>query len=550
MKCSAGCVPWFPKRRKQGSKTAALPSPTYKEEDPRTVSFMEEEEEEEGALPHLPLRTWTRNDHEAETSAKKPMDTLRGKAIMDSRDDDSDSTTISGDNFNDFCEWQDEVRLGRRDWVLENELYSTGAEPQRTDDELREVLEAVEETFRCLADKDLKFLTIHIRKVPKQALFDTLREWADIRMYLLLRLAEQLRGRIADRFEAAEHLIQVRIDLDARARRLEWEKSEVQSSLEKELETRSIDYSMKLKMLLVDEQELKKQVRELEEQSASLQREISWLRGGGKQNQVTIANSEIEITNLKAGVEELRTENGKLQKDLSEMQEKLDASEEDRRRIARCFCEKEKENKELQKLVASLKQECNEQERTISGLRLGYNNEVENRPTDENDQLSRLQMEQLRLTGVEQKLRKELETSKHEQEKLRHENIGLLSRLQDAGNGGDASWIKLDQELRARVDCLQTESLSLLGDISQFNGDLLGLLNSQQVEQKQEPRDDTGGRLPVDYTIRNQSLSRRHENLRISLQTVANILDEKSLPAEGSSMSKQSEVKAAASCDL
>ncbi|CAL9180942.1 unnamed protein product [Musa hybrid cultivar] len=499
-----------------------------------TVSFMEEED---GAFHHLPLRTWTRNDHEAETSAKKPMDTLRGKAIMDSRDDYYDSTTISGDNFDDFCEWQDEVRLGRRDWVLENELYSTGAEPQRTDDELRENLEAVEETLSCLADKDLKYLTIQIRKIPKQALFDALRECADVRRYQLLQLAEQLRGRIADRFEAAEHLIQVRIDLDARARRLEWEKSEVQISLEKELETRSIDYSMKLKMLLVDEQELKKQVRELEEQSASLQREISWLRGGGKQNQVTTANSEMEITNLKAAVEELRTENGKLRKDLSEMQEKLDASEEDRRRIARCFCEKEKENNELQKLVASLKQECDEQERTISGLRLGYNDEVENRPTDENDQLSRLQMEQLRSTGIEQKLRKELETCKHEQEKLRHENIGLLSRLQDAGNGGDVSWIKLDQELRARVDCLQTEGLSLLGD-------LLGLLDSQRVEQKQEePRDDTSGHLPVDYTIRNQSLNRRHENFRISLQTVAKILDEKSLPAEGSSMSKQSEAE-------
>ncbi|CAL9123809.1 unnamed protein product [Musa acuminata var. zebrina] len=488
-----------------------------------TVSFMEEED---GAFHHLPLRTWTRNDHEAETSAKKPMDTLRGKAIMDSRDDYYDSTTISGDNFDDFCEWQDEVRHGRRDWVLENELYSTGAEPQYTDDELRDNLEAVEETLRCQADKDLKYLTIQIRKIPKQALFDALRECADVRRYQLLQLAEQLRGRIADRFEAAEHLIQVRIDLDARARRLEWEKSDVQISLEKELETRSIDYSMKLKMLLVDEQELKKQVRELEEQSASLQREISWLRGGGKQNQVTTANSEMEITDL----------NGKLRKDLSEMQEKLDESEEDRRRIARCFCEKEKENNELQKLVASLKQECDEQERTISGLRLVYNNEVENRPTDENDQLSRLQMEQLRLTGVEQKLRKELETCKHEQEKLRHENIGLLSRLQDAGNGGDVSWIKLDQELRARVDCLQTEGLSLLGD-------LLGLLDSQRVEQKQEPRDDTSGHLPVDYTIRNQSLSRRHENFRISLQTVAKILDEKSLPAEGSSMSKQSEAE-------
>ncbi|CAL9060039.1 unnamed protein product [Musa banksii] len=498
-----------------------------------TVSFMEEED---GAFHHLPLRTWTRNDHEAETSAKKPMDTLRGKAIMDSRDDDSHSTTISGDNFDDFCEWQDEVRLGRRDWVLENELYSTGAEPQHTDDELRENLEAVEETLRCLADKDLQYLTIQIRKIPKQALFDALRECADVRRYQLLQLAEQLRGRIADRFEAAEHLIQVRIDLDARARRLEWERSEVQISLEKELERRSIDYSMKLKMLLVDEQELKKQVRELEEQSASLQREISWLGGGGKQNQVTTANSEMEITDLKAAVEELRTENGKLRKDSSELQEKLDASEEDRRRIARCFCEKEKENNELQKLVASLKQECDEQERTIGGLRLGYNNEVESRPTDENDQLSRLQMEQLRLTGVEQKLRKELETCKHEQEKLGHENIGLLSRLQDAGNGGDVSWIKLDQELRARVDCLQTEGLSLLGD-------LLGLLDSQRVEQKQEPRDDTSGHLPVDYTIRNQSLSRRHENFRISLQTVAKILDEKSLPAEGSSMSKQSEAE-------
>ncbi|RWW29091.1 hypothetical protein GW17_00006393 [Ensete ventricosum] len=547
-------MPLFPTRRKQEGKPTALPSPAYKEEDPRTVAFTEEEEEEEeeeGAArprPHRPVQTWTpvslteveeedlpaqtwrRNDGEAETSfARRPMDTpLRGKASTGSRDGDSDRTTISEDTFKEFCEWQEEVRLGRRrGWVLENELNCT-------DDGLREILEDVEETYRCVADKDSKLFTIQIRKIPKRAVFDELRVCAEGRRYVLLQLANQLRGRIADRFDAEEHLRQVRIDLDARARRLEWEKSEVRYGLEKELETRSIDYSMKLKMLLVDEQEVKKQARELEERSASLQREISWLQGVvEEQNQVGTASSEMEITNLKAGAEELRTENGKLQKDLSEMQEKLDASEEDRRCIERRFCEKEKENKELQKSVVSLKQERDEQERTIRGLILGFcSSEVENRSTD---QLSRLQMEELR---------KELESCKLEREKLRHENIGLLSRLQDAGNGGDVSWIKLDQELRARVDCLQTEGLSLLRDISQFNGDLLRLLDDGQQKQRRELGDDPGGHLPVDYyTIITQSLSRRYEHFRVNLQTVAKILDEKSLPtAEGSSsMSKQSE---------
>ncbi|CAL9102415.1 unnamed protein product, partial [Musa textilis] len=310
-----------------------------------------------------PRGTWTRTDHEAETSAVRATETLRGKAIVDSGDDDADGTTISEDDYSDFCEWLDEVR---RDWVLEDESYSTGAEPQHTDDELRENLEAVEETYSRLADKDLRLLTIRNRKLPKQALFDALTECAEIRRYVLLQLAEQLRGRIADRFDAAEHLRGVRVDLDARARRLEWEKSEVRISLEQELETRSIDHSMKLRMLLADEQELKKQVRELEER-----------------NQVTVANSEMEITNLKAGAAELRTQNGELRKDLSEMQEKLDASEEDRRRVQRCFCEKEKENKVLQRLVVSLKQECNEQARTISrGLRLGYDNEQKQEAKD------------------------------------------------------------------------------------------------------------------------------------------------------------------------
>ncbi|KAM3339971.1 hypothetical protein P3S68_029841 [Capsicum galapagoense] len=63
--------------------------------------------------------------------------------------------------------------------------------------------------------------------------------------------------------------------LDSWTRRLETEKNELQSVLEKELDRRSIDWSLKLEKYQIEQHRLRERANELAEQNVSLQREVS-----------------------------------------------------------------------------------------------------------------------------------------------------------------------------------------------------------------------------------------------------------------------------------
>ncbi|KEH27975.1 hypothetical protein MtrunA17_Chr5g0422951 [Medicago truncatula] len=81
------------------------------------------------------------------------------------------------------------------------------------------------------------------------------------------KIAEVTRDCLRRNFEEDEKEIQIQ--------RLEKEKNEMQSALEKELDRRSSDWwSIKLEKYQSEEQRLRKRIRELAEQNASLQREI------------------------------------------------------------------------------------------------------------------------------------------------------------------------------------------------------------------------------------------------------------------------------------
>ncbi|RZR74891.1 hypothetical protein BHM03_00045621 [Ensete ventricosum] len=429
---------------------------------------------------------------------------------------------------------QDLLGLEKYDCFLENGAMSTrngkvmGSGLQDTDEVLHKKLNEVDKMIELLPNEDFDLEELQSGGLNMPSLFRTIENIKEVRKFLVLELSAQIKCRLAERHAAKRHLRRARIDLKTQTRRLEQEKNELQFTLEKELDRRSSNWSMKFEKIQLEEQWLRERARELAEQNMSFKREISSLKGIKGDSQSRVVNSEIELTNLTATLEQLGIENYNLQKGFSELQEHFNATEKDRDCIRRCLREKERENKELQKLVVHLQRTINEQEKTINGLRKGFSDETENKATDGSDQLRILQMEQLRLTGLEQKLRKELKTFKHEVETLRHENIGLLTRLRAAGDGRHFSSIKLDEELHARLDCLQTEGLSLLTDISHFSSNLLGCLEHKQYEHGQEAENNTNGYSFIDYIIKSQSFSRRYENFRTSLQNIETILDEKS----------------------
>ncbi|KAK1316299.1 hypothetical protein QJS10_CPA05g00665 [Acorus calamus] len=366
------------------------------------------------------------------------------------------------------------------------------------------------------------------------ALHQLIESVTDDRRKLSLDLSKQIRCRLSERSSAREAFKQVKADLDAKTWKLQREKEEVQISLEKELDRRSSDWSSKLEKYEAEEKRLRERVRELAEQNVALQREVSSIKGREEEFGNRAINSELQLNNLTVRMEELEMENNNLQLALTEWQERTQDAEADRGCVTRSFKEIEKENKELQKTVTNLQKMCSEQDKTISGLRNGFSHEIVKQDSEDVDiVINKIQMEQLRLTGVEQMLRRELESSRLEIESLRLENINLLDRLQGSGNGYEYSLFRLDKELCDRVECLQSQGLSLLEDIIQFSGELLEYLKSKSRQcseptHSEEVHAGIDGTLLIEYNMRSRNYKRAIECLRRSLQRVSQILHEKS----------------------
>ncbi|BAF11879.1 Os03g0322000, partial [Oryza sativa Japonica Group] len=86
------------------------------------------------------------------------------------------------------------------------------------------------------------------------------------------------------------------------------EKSDVQSTLEMELDRRSNDWSVKLAEFQSEEQRLRERVRELAEQNVSFQREVTLLES----NRIDVSN---KITSLELQNKQLNDELQKVKKE-------------------------------------------------------------------------------------------------------------------------------------------------------------------------------------------------------------------------------------------
>ncbi|XP_017697746.2 MAR-binding filament-like protein 1 [Phoenix dactylifera] len=546
------------------AQCTAPSSPSYSKENLRTYSFREVKD----IRRHLSARDWKRDDlvpaspqRHTKKTPENPLHAWHERSMMKSQDYDSETITTIEDiyedssehsndidhhcstdcsrpyeNFNDYCN-EESLGFQSPNCFLKNVSMDNKNDKFTSPvllewdigQELLKKVKEVEQIVMLLSEEDLELEELQNCSLNAPALLQTIRNISENRKSLAVELLSQIKFRLAERSDAKEGLKQAKLEQDIRTRRLEKEKIELQSSLEKELDRRSSDWSLKLEKFLSDEQRLRERVRELAEQNVSLQREISSLKGFEVDTRNQILNSEMQVNDLTASLEQARTENHDLHQALSQLQERLNGAEEDQEFIRRSYKEKERENKELQKVVVQLQRVCTEQDKTINGLRQGFTDEIAKQSIERGDHERMLQMEILRLTGVEQNLRKEVETLRHELESLRHENMGLLNRLHATGNGYGFSAVKLDQELCAQVDFLQHKGLSLLHDFDQLTGELLSFINCQKkCEHDQEANNDFDGYPFADYTMKYQSLRRGRENFRRSMQTIAAILVDKS----------------------
>ncbi|KAI3721344.1 hypothetical protein L2E82_32353 [Cichorium intybus] len=342
--------------------------------------------------------------------------------------------------------------------------------------------------------------------------------------------------------EEADEVTLLRAELHSRTRKLEKEKMELQAALEKELDRRSTEWSMKLEKYQMEEHRLRERVRELAEQNVSLQREVSLYGERELDSQSRVMHSGQQVKDLTLRMEEVNEENQNLHQNLSELQDKYRAAEEDRDCFKRNYIEKDKECKELHRAVTRLLRTCNEQEKTIEGLREGVSKELKKKGSLENgnydndvDLRSKLQIEQLRLTGVEQDLRKEVESYRLEVDSLRHENINLLHRLKGSSKENGFSTFKLDQELWSRVHCLQNQGMCLIKDCVVLCSKLLENMKERachsSLETSEALQNGLDSQLIMESDMKLQGFKRGAESLTRSLQTVSDVLREKSSTA-------------------
>uniref|UniRef100_A0A0A9GIV8 DUF7653 domain-containing protein n=1 Tax=Arundo donax TaxID=35708 RepID=A0A0A9GIV8_ARUDO len=399
-------------------------------------------------------------------------------------------------------------------------------EEQETDDKLLQRAKEVESRFIVPSGDEFELNMFRDKRLSSNDMLQLIQRLTEDRKHLAHELSSQIKARVTERFASKKQYRQSKKELDTRTRRLEKEKSEVQITLEREIDRRSQDWSVRLLRFQSEEERLHERVRELAEQNVSFQREVTFLEANKADASSKVASLELQNRKLNDELEKLQNEHENLHNSSIDLHNRLTEVAEEREHLQGYLKDKEGENRALHKVIARLQTTCNEHERTITGLRQGYKAELDKKSVEcGNDKMSKSQAELIRLTGVEQKLRGEVRSCHLEVESLRRENIALLNRLQSAGSGSSFSLIRLDQELQARVENLQTKGLSLLDKISQLCSKLLDLIKHKRHEN--ESFSDIDVLTVTDYTFEYQSIKGGIENLKRSLKIIKSILGEK-----------------------
>ncbi|KAG7569734.1 hypothetical protein ISN45_Aa04g024250 [Arabidopsis thaliana x Arabidopsis arenosa] len=389
---------------------------------------------------------------------------------------------------------------------VSSELETRYKEAEKRVKLLSEELE--EKKFLSDCDFDISSLVGDIRQMEEE------------RVGLAFEVLSLLRSQMDERASTREDIRRVKNDWDLHIKRLEREKSELQVALEKELDRRSSEWTLKIESFKVEEKRLRERVRELAEHNVSLQREISTFHEKETERIDMIRHLDETVTELSATAEEMREENLYLMQNLSKLQESYTGSTDDLDCVRRNFEEKDMECKELHKSVTRFLRTCKEQEKTIEGLRDGFSEEIKKQPSEHVDK--KLQMEQIRLVGVELSLRKEVESMKREADALRRENNCLLNRVKGNGEEADITTFKLDNEMKMRVCHLQDQGLSMLNESTQLCYKFLKIIKEKSVNN------GLSEQFLIESEMRVYGIRRGTESLKRSLQTVTSLLLEKS----------------------
>ncbi|PHT67144.1 hypothetical protein T459_31569 [Capsicum annuum] len=157
-------------------------------------------------------------------------------------------------------------------------------------------------------------------------------------------------------------------ELDSWTRRLETEKNESQLVLEKELDRRSSDWSLKLEKYRIEQHRLHKRARELVEQNVSVQREVFSFNEKEVDNRIKMSFSEKHLEDLSKRIEQVSEKNQNLRQKLTQLQEQYRVAQENRDYFWENYQEKVKELKSETLLTTVLREKLYSEEMDIKQL--------------------------------------------------------------------------------------------------------------------------------------------------------------------------------------
>ncbi|PHT47020.1 hypothetical protein T459_35618 [Capsicum annuum] len=183
------------------------------------------------------------------------------------------------------------------------------------------------------------------RDLSVPVLIRTIRRLTKEKVQMASEVSSMLRNQVAKRASAKEEANISQVELDSRIRRLEIEKNELQSILEKELDRRSGDCYLKLEKYKIEQHRFRERVRELAEQNVSLQREVSSFNKKEVDNRIKMSFLEKHLEDLSKRIEQVSEENQNLRQQLTQLQEEYRLAKDNRDYIRENYQEKVKDLK-------------------------------------------------------------------------------------------------------------------------------------------------------------------------------------------------------------
>ncbi|PHT28084.1 hypothetical protein CQW23_32308 [Capsicum baccatum] len=154
---------------------------------------------------------------------------------------------------------------------------------------------------------------LHGRDLSVPVLIETIRRLTKEKVQMASEVSSILRNQVFERASSKEEASILQTELDSWTRRLETEKNELQSVLEKELDRRSSDWSLKLEKYQIERhrlcekhrEDLSKRIEQVSEENQNLRQQLTLLQD---KYRVAQDNRDCVRENYKEKVKELKSE--------------------------------------------------------------------------------------------------------------------------------------------------------------------------------------------------------------------------------------------------